>query len=690
MKTGCELLAPAGSMESVYAAAQSGADAIYIGGTTFSARASAGNFTNEEIKDVVNYCHLRGVKVHAALNTLIKQEEFDEAFRFAVFLYNAGIDALIIQDIGLAMAIKEKIPDFQLHGSTQMTIHNVNDAKVLKELGFSRVVVSRELSFDEIKKIKSEAGIEVEMFIHGAICQSYSGQCLFSSLLGGRSGNRGRCAQPCRLEYEFLTNGSSVKKGYLLSPKDMCLAGHLNKIKSIGIDSLKIEGRLKRGEYVAAVVGVYRKYLDTDKSFSKEDLNILLNAFNRSGFTDGYFTSKTGSDMMSYKTPSNIAEEQFESSVARLIGPNANERRVKIDMLFTMKRGGVSTLKIRDCDNNQVCISGKHCEDALSKAADFEFAKKQLSRLGSTVFELNSFEADIDEGLGIGASELNELRRQACEELEKARTRNERFCDVSFKVDTKSANRAQNLKLTVQVQNLKQAQIAVKYGAARIYAPKSVAEKLVGCDSEVFIKCDDITQNPKCDYKNMLSSHLSNGKDGAAGDFRLNVYNSESIKAYKKIGFSSICISPELNFNEIRKLNADLSECEILVYGKLPLMLMKNCVIKAISGKCGCGQDKSFYLKDRKREMFTLFCNGKSSCTNTLLNAKPIYMADKMDDIKKSGIGFARLMFWDEGADECEQVLKAYFDAKVGKDFEPPECGMENKFTRGHFYRGVI
>ncbi len=690
MKKCCELLAPAGSMESVYAAVQSGADAIYIGGSMFSARASAGNFTNEEIKKVVEYCHLRGVKVHVALNTLIKQDEFNDAFEFAVYLYNTGVDALIVQDLGLATVIKKNIADFELHASTQMTVHNVKDAEMLKKIGFSRVVVARELSFDEIKRIKECTCMEVEMFVHGAICQSYSGQCLFSSLLGGRSGNRGRCAQPCRLEYELLADNKELKKrGYLLSPKDMCLVKHLNEIQSAGIDSLKIEGRLKRGEYVASVVSVYRKYLDLETSFSDDDYKKLLNAFNRSGFTDGYFTGKTGSEMMSYKTPSNIAKEKFDKSVEKFLTENANFRKVNINVRFFMKKDSRLHIEVTDCDGNCVTVRGGMCQEAKTKAADAEFVKKQISRLGNTVFELSEFEADIDEGLGAGASELNELRREFCNLLEKKRTENDRNLQSSFKIKNTKAKYSDSLKLTVQVQNMLQAQVALKYGIERIYIPEHVYKDINKPNEAYYIKCDDISQNPICDEKKLLSGHISSGAGGALGDFRLNVYNSLCMNAYKEIGFSGVCISPELNINEIKKMG-NLKDCEVIIYGKLPIMIMKNCVIKAFYGKCQYNSKKQYCLKDRKNERFKLVCNEKNSCTNTLLNSKPIYMADKISDIKDTGVGFGRLIFWDESIKECEKIIKAYIESLKGNNFEVPECGQMNKFTRGHFYRGVL
>lgn len=666
-------------MLSLIAAVQSGADAVYLGGELFSARAGADNFTNEEIIEAVKYCHLRGVSVHVALNTLIKQDEFDEALRFAAFLYNAGVDAIIIQDLGLATRIKKEMPDMVLHASTQMTVHNAEDAIVLKELGFSRVVVARELSFDKIIDIKKKTGLEVEMFVHGAICQSFSGQCLLSSILGGRSGNRGRCAQPCRLEYELLESGNRLKKGYLLSPKDMCLIEHIKKIKEAGIDSLKIEGRLKRSEYVATVVSVYRKYLDTGLKATKEDITLLFDAFNRSGFTDGYFTGKTGSDMMSYKSPSNTSKEKFSPEIVSDISENSNKRKVLIDMSVSLKYGREISLTVTDEDKNSLTVTGDIAEKAKTKPADVEFLKKQLSRLGNTVYLLNSFTAEIDSGLGVGSSALNELRRKATDALDNLRTKVTRKTEIDFKIKDK-INKPEKVILTCEVHNKMQAEISLKYGIKRIYAPENY-----GLDG-ITVKADDILFLPEKEKGKLLSSHLCHGKDNAYADFRLNVFNTETINALYELGFESVCLSPELNLNEIKKLSGN----EVIGYGKLPVMLMKNCVIKAAGSKCAEKCGGTFYLKDRKNEKFLIMCNGKKSCTNTLLNSKPVYMADKAEDLIKANIKYLRLVFTDENEYECETVLKAYTDAFSKKEFKNPEFLGENKFTRGHFYRGVM
>lgn len=683
----CELLAPAGNFDSLCAAVQSGADAVYLGATNFSARASAGNFDDEQLKQAVSYVHLRGVKIHAALNTLIKQSEFSDALKVAQMLYMSGVDALIVQDFGLARAIKYQMPDFEIHASTQMTVHNEKDAEVLKKIGYKRVVLARELDFETIKQIKENVDIEVEMFVHGAVCMSYSGQCLFSSIIGGRSGNRGRCAQPCRLEYEFLKNETLQKKGYILSPKDMCLIEHLEKIKQAKIDSLKIEGRLKKSEYVAAVTGMYRKYLDTESKITKSDYEELLSAFNRSGFTDGYFKNNTGAHMMSYKTPSNIADEKFSDDVLKRCDRAANLRKVKIDVFVKLCVGEKACVEFSDEDGNKVSVFGNVCEIAKTKAADEEYVSKQISRLGNTVYDIKNFNCLLDGLCGIGAGELNKLRRDACDELDKMRTAVERKTDFEIFNETKRFNSTKIPKITVQVQNAEQAQAALKHNV-RIYAPAWVKEKLQ--NENIFIKEDDISNLNNEREGKLLSSHLHHAKQLAYGDFRLNVFNAESAKQYQKLGFDTVCLSPELNFNEIKKITAHTDRCEIIAYGYLPLMIMRNCVLKSVGGRCVSHSGDEFCLKDRKGERFRIMCNGKESCTNTVLNSKPLYMADKSEDLKHSGADYIRLMFTVETKEECEKIITAYEDSMANRLVEHPECFEPNKFTRGHFYRGVL
>ncbi len=697
MSKGYELLAPCGSMGAVYAAVQSGADAIYIGGKLFSARAGAGNFEDDEIIEIVKYCHLRGVKVFVALNTLIKQSEFNDAVKFAHFLYTARVDSIIVQDFGIANAILKMHPDFPLHASTQMTIHNSEDARALKDIGFKRVVLARELSSDEIKKINDSVDIETEIFVHGAICQCYSGQCLLSSIIGQRSGNRGKCAQPCRLEYQLLSENEK-RKGYLLSPKDMCLIEHINEIKKLGSTSFKIEGRLKKPEYVATVVGIYSKYLKSGKPVLKSDYDALLAAFNRSGFTDGYFKGKLGYEMMTYKNPSNIAKEAFEDEAERRCTAECNLRKVPVKMKIRLFVGERACLEMIDDDGNAAKAFGEVAQSAKSIAATEEFITKQISRLGNTVYYPEEIKIDIDFKAGIGAKDLNELRRKCCEELSNQRLNKlarDNFGDYIYKAAESKKKDSENNEvfITASVSTVSQAKIAIGLGVKRIYAKENIFNKIKSeCgDCELVLMADEIKSDAMCDAfkyeKEVLSAHLADAKKGAYGDFRLNVFNSESIKFYKQLGFKTICMSPELNIRELKSAIGGNSECEIMAYGRLPLMVMKNCVIKAALGKCM--RDKTVVLKDRMNEEFLVRCEGDRMCVNTILNSKPIYMADKAEDLIDTGAKYIRLAFSDEDESKCRSVILAYQMALSGKEFKNADCFVENGFTRGHFYRGV-
>ena len=355
-----ELLAPAGSFGTLKAAVQSGADAVYIGGSEFSARRSAVNFSVDEIFEAAKYCRLRDVKLYVAANILVKESETDRFLEYIGKLNDIGVDAIIIQDIGMAKTVHEMYPDLPIHASTQMTVTNLEGAKRLREMGFSRVVLARELSKEAIEKITRESGVETEVFVHGALCMSYSGQCLMSSIIGGRSGNRGMCAQPCRLPYKI-----DDKQGHLLSPKDLCMVKRLGELKNIGVASLKIEGRLKRSEYTSSVCGVYRKYIDSEKNVSDSDMQELYNAFSRSGFTTKYFDGKSGKDMMCYENPANAAENIFTQETKARCAEGANFKKTEIYMSAELKKGIPVSVSVWNNDGIFVTETG----DVLAEEA---------------------------------------------------------------------------------------------------------------------------------------------------------------------------------------------------------------------------------------------------------------------------------------------------------------------------------
>ena len=680
-----ELLAPAGGEAALRAAVQSGADAVYLGGPEFSARRGADNFSVDDIKRYADYCHLYGVDVHVAVNTLIKEKEIPALIDYVYTLNNAGVDALIIQDIGAAEIIHEILPDMTLHASTQMTVTSLEGVKYLEKMGFSRVVLARELSCDEIKYICDNTDVEIEVFVHGAICMSYSGQCLMSSILGGRSGNRGCCAQPCRLPYCITDGNSETGTKYFLSPKDMALVENLNELKQIGVKSLKIEGRLKRAEYVSTVVGIYRKYLDNlNDKVSLQDIQALTDAFSRSGFTNGYFTGKLGKNMMSHVIPGNNSENSFTKEALARCADNANFRKIPIGIIASMPESAPLEITIYDFDNNYITVSGEACsEKALNKPLDEERLKEQLSKLGNTPFIVNEITVSVDEGITIPVKEINYVRRIAVDRLIEARMFREK--GRVGKIEKSSLKKSSDSKqiLVVQVNDDEQLKAALNNGIDVIYASERVRK--ISNSATFITKMPDIfdktgTKNDSVLVSSTAAAEFYSNKN-LHGDFRLNIFNSFSANHFKH--FESVTISPELNIGEIRALikNTEVST-ELIAYGHLPLMLMRNCPLKA-AGKCQNGK-RTFKLKDRKNQEFGIMC--QENCNAVLLNSKPIYMADKLNDLLDTGVNRIRLMFTTESYAECDRIIKEYKKAFAGEKVHAP---AENTFTRGHYYRGV-
>lgn len=699
---GMELLAPAGSSAALHAAVQSGADAVYLGGSRFGARHSAENFTAEDMKKWVDYCHLYGVDVHVTVNTLIKEKETAALQEYVKELNNIGVDALIVQDIGAAEIIKNTIPDMTLHASTQMTVTSLEGVKYLENMGFSRVVLARELSEKEIEHICKNAKAEIEVFVHGAICMCYSGQCLMSSILGGRSGNRGRCAQPCRLPYELLEKGKSAGNGYILSPKDMALVNDLGTLNKIGVASLKIEGRLKRAEYVSAVVGVYRKYLDMlgtkkGETVSKRDMQELLDAFSRTGFTDGYFKGNLGKNMMSHDTPSNSAENRFTEEAKKRAAENANIRKIPINIMGTLKTNSPLELTFYDDDGNYAYTMGTlNAEAARQKPMDEKRLREQLLKLGNTPFECEEISVSVDDGITLPIKEINSVRRDAADKLILERQSRETGRVTDYSLPEIERGKCDNIMLTVEVSDEEQLKAAIESGIERIYVPatlmgtlkdnslvsKAAAKKIEIVTKTAEIFCEEkittdavIVSSPAAAYKY---------KDKKLyGDFRLNVYNSLTAQHFSD--FETVTLSPELNLREIGELLENTSaNAEVIAYGHIPLMIMKNCPIKAM-GKCQRGKN-IYKLRDRKKEEFPLVCG--SGCCAKLLNSKPIFMADKLADIKKLKINSIRLIFTVENFSQCGKIIDVYKHALRGDTIANDMA--DNSYTRGHFYRGVL
>lgn len=676
-----ELLAPAGSFSALCAAVQSGADAVYIGGSNFSARRSAVNFSLEEIKKAANYCHLRGVKLHVAANILIKESEVKDFLSYIGELNDAGVDAVIIQDIGMASIVHEMYPDLPLHASTQMTVASSKAAEQLKKMGFSRIVLARELSKEAIAEIARKVDIEIEVFAHGAICMSYSGQCLMSSIIGGRSGNRGMCAQPCRLPYKI-----EDKSGYLLSPKDLCMVKRLKELREIGVASLKIEGRLKRNEYVAAVVGVYRKYIDNPGKVTFDDMKVLLDAFSRSGFTDGYFDGTIGKSMMCYDNPANSAENVFSDDVKKRCREDANFKKKEVYMSASMKKNMPFMISLWDDEGNYAeAQSEAVAEIAQNKAMGKERLESQLLKMGNTPFTVKNVEIELDEGITMPVSEINSARRTASEMLIQKIIETPMREKNDFIYERENQGYDLPPYLVAEVSNYEQAKVCIKSGISEIYADTHLANVL--CkefkDVNIIAKLPPVMREDR-KYETPLTDSILISNIGqfdetknCYGDFRLNIFNSASVEFYKYL--KRVTISPELNLKELSQVAVG---CEVIGYGRIPLMVMENCPLKALS-KCQ-NKKMKYFMTDRMKEKFPVRCN--EGCTCEILNSKPIYMADKAEFVNKLKISAIRLIFTVENSVECGKIIEEYKMAILGKTAKVPP---ENSFTRGHFFRGV-
>ncbi|MEE0944376.1 MAG: DUF3656 domain-containing protein [Clostridia bacterium] len=669
-----ELLAPAGGKAALVAAVQSGADAVYLGADRFSARSGADNFTLDSLGEWIDYCHLRGVLVHLAANTLVKERERADFIHYVSEAYRMGIDAVIIQDLGMAERIKELMPEIVLHASTQMTTTTAEGVKALQERGFSRVVLSRELTKAEIESIRKNTTAELEVFVHGALCFSYSGQCLMSSIIGQRSGNRGMCAQPCRLPYELQKNGKYLDEGYLLSPKDLSLLDHIKELKDMGIDSFKIEGRLKNAAYVATAVGVYRKALD-GKEVTEEDRKALLDTFNRSGFSKGWYGG--GKNMMSGKSPSNVALGVTTDEYAKFTDKNANYRKIGIDIFAELKTGQPFTLTAIDDDGNAETVTGDVvAETANNVPLSEERISQQLQKLGASVYYAKSCSVLTDGNAIVPIGEINAVRRRALDGLDIKRTRVEAREILPYNPEKRNKS-AKYAYIVAVCRTKEQAEAAAMMGVKRLVAPQSIiAEIKTSAEKAVLLPALGAGKG-LVDVGVMVMNNAqsySNDDLNQYGGFRLNITNSETVKSYKNM--SAVTLSPELNLKDLREISGEIP-LEVIAYGRLPLMLMRKCPAGA-TGKCD--QKSGSQLLDRRGEVFAIVCG--EGCTSEILNSKPIYMADKMDELSSCGIDGIQLWFYDETPDEVKEIIAEYKGDK--------EAVLPKDFTRGHFYRGFL
>lgn len=687
-----EILAPAGNLETLKSAIANGADAVYIGGKSFSARKNAVNFTNEELEEAVKFAHLYNAKVYVTFNTLIHDAEMKEAFEFAKFLYSAGVDALIVQDLGLVYMLRKYFPDFEIHASTQMTLHNKDGVKAAEKLGFSRVVLSRELSFEEIKMIKENTNAELEIFVHGALCMSYSGQCLMSSFLGCRSGNRGACAQPCRLPYSvYDENGKMICKAkYPLSLKDLCLVDELENLKKSGASSLKIEGRMKSPEYVSLVTSIYNKYLSGEK-VSSEDMYLLKNIFSRSGFTKGYVYQKYGRDMLNFDKNNDDVYSSIDKSVLSYAEELKNKKPKKIKSNVSVEIGLGKPVKATfSAKGKNVLVEGTVlAENAINAPLTKERISQQIFKTGNTPFEIENLDIVCDDGISLPVKEINNIRREGFEILENEISNSKRFTTATFDDEKMVTSTNKELLYIAEVLNLKQAKAAYDLGFDKVIVPYSLyAESkdyfdrskdkfcvvLPSIDRD--IRRIDVDVDTDEVYVSSISQFEKYKHKTINANYTLNSFNSLSLRTLSSLGANAVCLSPELNVNQLKGIDSFVKK-EIIVYGRIPLMTLQNCVVKSSNNKCSC-KNMPYMLKDRKGAMFPLIAD-KTRCINTIYNCKPIYMADKLYKIPLDGVNAFRFVFTIENEEKIKEIYKNY------KNNE--ETSLD--FTRGHFFRGV-
>lgn len=745
-----ELLAPAGSLKTLKAVIHAGADAVYLGGSMFGARAYANNFNEEELLEAIRFGHIHGRKIILAVNTLLKEYELGQLYDYLHPYYEAGLDAVIVQDMGVMEFIKTHFPNLPIHTSTQMTITNVEGARLLKEQGVERVVTAREMSLEEIQRIHDEVGVELESFIHGALCYCYSGQCLFSSIIGGRSGNRGRCAQPCRLSYEVLQGEKSLTGHHatpILSLKDMCTLPFLYELADHGVYSFKIEGRMKTPEYAAGVVSIYRKYMDSYLDGSripveKKDIRALLELGNRGGFTNGYYYHHNDSDMLSGESAShNKSEGVLQDNIRREYVDTELKEKIKGKLILNKEcpaKIEVQYGKIK------VSYQGDMVLVAQNRPLTEEVVTEKITKTGNTPFVFEKLEVTMDDDIFMPVNQLNQLRRGALEALEEAllkpyeRTLPELVETSSAETDRQTTGNAikekqisgQSLSQTsgqqsagsstevrVLIENAEQLPAVLKadfvdtvYLDCMLYTRENLIRKLSEDIDRVqasgkkafYVFPFIFRQQTSLFYEKIMPELKKLPLDGImvrsldeiafikewgnenwqmVSDSNLYTYSNEAAEYFYHLGMMQDTIPVELNRKEI--LRRENSRSEMIIYGRLPLMITAQCIHK---NTLGCmHQPDVLTLKDRYSVHFPVknFC---PECYNVIYNSLPVCLFKEDATVKKIAPAAVRLSFTIETEEETEQILTIYGDIyKNGGILGqlPMEC------TNGHFKRGV-
>lgn len=725
-----ELLAPAGNFEALKGAVAAGADAVYLGGNAFGARAFAENFTKEEICAGIRFAHIFHKKIYLTVNTLVKEKEFDSLYDFLLPFYEEGVDGVIIQDLGVFRFIREHFPALELHVSTQMTLTGAGGIRLLKEAGADRVVPARELTLEEIKEIKKEVPVEIETFVHGAMCYCYSGQCLLSSMLGGRSGNRGRCAQPCRLPYRV----NRGKEGYPLSMKDMCTLEILPELIEAGIDSFKIEGRMKKPEYAAGVTAVYRKYIDryyeNPKNYcvSAKDMDYLKALYIRSGIGEGYYHTYNGKEMITFSSPAYLGSDEKLLSDIRADYIEAKPMLpVEAEAVFRINEP--AQLKLR-CKEACVQVKGEMVQEARKQPLKEEKIREQLLKSGNTYFEITNLTLQKEEEVFLPVAGINSLRRNALLALEEKIIENNglaykerRVKPYDRKVRRKEgaetphvsaanvSDKRKAVRFHVLVNSKEQLQAAFQAEAERIYIDRiSVNDRLYKelsrykeerkCelylafpyivrrkDKEKIEKLWELLNTPVFDgalVRNLETLSYLKEKQTAkpiTADGCLYIWNSRAYEFFKE-QVKEMYLPAELNQHEIKEL---LEKCgrdafSAMVYGRLPMMISANCLKKTTAG---CRKEKGYaVLSDRYAKEFPVYTDCEY-CYNIIYNSVPLSL-HKIFEKKTAFISCFRLDFTLEGKEETEKII-CYFQG-IAENYQEP---FYQEFTKGHYKRGV-
>ena len=691
-----ELLSPAGSPEAVIAAVQNGADAIYMGLGNFNARRGAKNFTDEEFERSMRYCRIRGCKVYVTLNTLVNDREIAQAVESARLASQLGADGIIIQDLGLAYAIRQALPDIPLHASTQMSIHNLAGVEAAAEMGMTRAVLARELSLEQIKFITQYASIETEVFVHGALCFCQSGQCYMSALIGRRSGNRGMCAQPCRMQYSL----GGRMDDYPMSLKDNCLVDRLRELEDAGVACLKIEGRMKRPEYTAIVTKIYSKALKEHRQPSDEEMETLEKAFSRQGFTQGYFNGDKKDMFGRREEPDKDTEKLF--TLARKGYSEGELRRVPVHFYTVAEKGMPVKAIAFDDDGNRAAAMGGVPEKARGQGLTATYITEQMFKTGGTPYNCVENRAQADPGLYLPASEINDLRRRLVSELSEQRAKPP--IRRVGKLPEKPKGKLPTGDPAMIFQVLTEEQLSPELAALKpqyLYVPLTLMTEKLDLlrpfaeqgTIPVAVLPRVIADNEAAAVYDMLSRMFDQGVNEALvgnlghamlakkagmklrGDFGLNTFNSLSMEVIRQAGFISATASFELRLSQIRDMIKPL-DTELIIYGRIPLMVSDQCIIRHSAGRCNCQTPGQ--MADRMGSVFPVV--KEFGCRNIIYNAHKLYLADKAEDVYAAGAWGLRMMFTTEGMRECVEVAKGYMGLS---DYKP------NVLTRGLYYRGV-